>query len=127
MREHFRARIYSRRSIATRGLNEMNGSSLESFVTHTKSYFFLSQCRATSQHAVHQDQGVGVLCVVFPWAQSVLARCNYLQLDTIFQAVDPYILSVSLAIIANESFQLGHGPDMASQRAIITLNAFIVS
>jgi hypothetical protein len=43
---------------------------------------------------------------VFPSVRSVLARCNYRQLDTTFQAVHPHVLSVPLAIIANESSPL---------------------
>jgi hypothetical protein len=106
MREHFRARIDSRPSIVRRGLEDMNGLSLASLMRHMKAYFLLLQCHATSGHAVYEGQVVGALCAVVPWARSVLARCSHLQLDATFQAVHPYVLSVPLAIVANESFPL---------------------
>jgi hypothetical protein len=110
MREHFRAWIYSRCSTERRGLEQMNGSSLERFIRQMKACFLLLPCDATSRHAVYQGHGVGALCAVFPWVQSVLARCNHLQLDATFQgSIRMFCRSLCPSLRTNRSHWARHG------------------
>jgi hypothetical protein len=54
-----------------------------------------------------EDKPIQQFTYVHPFALSVVKQAEYFQLDASFAATYPYVYSIPLAIIANESFPLG--------------------
>jgi hypothetical protein len=54
----------------------------------------------------YESKGVVALVWIPPWALAAFDRCNYIELDTSFRAIKPYVYSIPLAIHANEAFPL---------------------
>jgi hypothetical protein len=52
------------------------------------------------------SRDVVALIWIPPWTITTFQKCNYIELDTSFHALRPYVYSVPLAIHANESFPL---------------------
>jgi hypothetical protein len=107
MRSYYERIVYSESTKRRRNLKEMNASDLDDFLSNANMRFLLLKCDPTLQHVRLGDIGVGALAGVFPWARSVLEQCQYVELDATFKALNPYVLCVPMAIIANESFPLG--------------------
>jgi hypothetical protein len=55
----------------------------------------------------YQSSGVVAFTWIPPWTFDVFINCQYIELDTSFRALQPYVYCVPLGICRNESFPLG--------------------
>jgi hypothetical protein len=68
-------------------------------ITHKKDFKELPLTRDT--------ENVVTFVWIAPWALDEFQKCNFVELDTSFRALRPYVYCVPMAIRSNESFPLG--------------------
>lgn len=53
------------------------------------------------------DFEVQSITVMFPWANAVLSKCRFIEMDASFKALNPYCFCLANAIYNNESYPIG--------------------
>jgi hypothetical protein len=105
LKDHFKERVFTKRSLDRHEVEEMHGGNLKDFVDKSGLRFRLLHSSIGS--ATYDGSGVGAMAGVFPWAKEISDLCSYIELDATFTALSPYTLCVPLAIIQNEAFPIG--------------------
>lgn len=66
------------------------------------------ELNSNAENAENQKQTLELqtLSIVFPWAEQLIEKVNYIELDASFEGLKPYVYCVSQAIFNNESVPL---------------------
>jgi hypothetical protein len=89
-------------------LRETHTADLEALLSATPGHFsILYSTLLADAPLMFQGKPIIQLTYIFPFALSILETSQYIQIDASFDALSPYIFTIPLAILHNESLPLG--------------------
>jgi hypothetical protein len=88
-------------------LEKHNCTSFESLISALPGRFYVSVTDDSEKLPLKfQSKSVVSFTWVPPWAVDTFKKCRFIELDTSFRALKPYVYSIPMGIHANESFPL---------------------
>jgi hypothetical protein len=104
---YYLEQFYSRAQQYNLAIKAEQSAYLEEIVRNLPGNISLFITRYPNNLQLQYDcNGVAALVWIPPWSVDVFWRCNYIELDTSFRALKPYVYCIPLAIHANEAFPL---------------------
>jgi hypothetical protein len=102
LKDYYAEIVYSKSQQGCPGLEKQNCASLEDLVQSLpeNASVYTATVPANLPFTFH-DSPVACLEWIPPWASDEFHMCDYIQLDTSFRAVKPYVYIVPLVIKAN--------------------------
>jgi hypothetical protein len=105
--QHYRRQLYSRTRQYQLDIEETNSGCLEEIISELPGRVFLAVTNEKSDLPLKlQNNTVITFSWLPPWAINEFRKSTYIELDTSFRAIKPYVYCIPMGIHANESFPL---------------------